>query len=68
MNKFTLKSFRPLAVIGAATVATASQAAIDVSSVVTEVAGTAAPIALIGGAVLLIMVGIAAYKWVRRAM
>jgi len=40
----------------------------DVSSVVTEIGGTAAPIAAIGAAVLLVFVGIKTFKWVRRAM
>ena len=47
---------------------TASAAAVDVSAVVTDIAAQAAPIALIGAAVLILMVGIKAFKWVRRAM
>lgn len=43
-------------------------AAPDVSGVVTAIGGAAAPIAAIGGAVLLVLVGIKIYKWVRRAM
>lgn len=43
-------------------------AAPDVSSVVTEIEGAATPIAAIGAAVLLVMVGIKVFKWVRRAM
>jgi Inovirus Coat protein B len=39
-----------------------------VSGVVTEIGGTAAPIAAIGAAVLLVFVGIKTFKWVRRAM
>lgn len=45
-----------------------AQAAVDVTSVVTEISGASAPIALIGGAVLVVMVGIKVFKWVRRAM
>lgn len=41
---------------------------VDVSGVVTAIEGAAAPIAAIGGAVLLVLVGIKVYKWVRRAM
>ena len=41
---------------------------VDVSSVVSEIQGAAAPIAAIGAAVLIVMVGIKVYKWVRRAM
>lgn len=51
--------------LGASQVASA---AIDVTEVVAEIDGTVAPIALIGGAVLLVVVTIKAYKWVRRAM
>jgi hypothetical protein len=49
--------------------ASASQAAaIDVTAIVAFIAEQAVPISLIGGAVLLIVVGIYAFKWVRRAM
>ena len=41
---------------------------VDVSSVVSAIEGAAAPIAAIGAAVLLVLVGIKVYKWVRRAM
>lgn len=41
---------------------------IDVDDVVTDIGAQAAPVALIGGAVLLLLVGIKAFKWVRRAM
>jgi len=40
---------------------------IDVTSVVSTIAAQATPIAAIGGAVLAILVGIKAFKWVRRA-
>lgn len=43
-------------------------AAPDVTAVVTEISGSAAPIAAIGAAVLLVLVGIKVFKWVRRAM
>lgn len=46
----------------------AHAAAVDVSAVVTEIGGAAAPIASIGAAVLLVLVGIKVFKWVRRAM
>lgn len=45
-----------------------ANAAVDVSAVVTEIQGAAAPIASIGAAVLIVLVGIKVYKWVRRAM
>lgn len=43
-------------------------AAPDVAGVVTEISGAATPIAAIGAAVLLVIVGIKVFKWVRRAM
>lgn len=42
--------------------------AIAVADVVTAIGAQAAPIALIGSAVLLLVVGIKAFKWVRRAL
>lgn len=66
MNK-TLN--RALVVAGALTAAGASQAAaIDVSAVVTEIGAQTAPIASIGAAVLLLVVAIKAFQWVRRAL
>lgn len=47
---------------------TAQAAAVDVTGVVADIAAQAAPIALIGAAVLLLIVGIKAFKWVRQAM
>lgn len=46
----------------------ASAAAIDVADVVTDIGAQAAPVALIGTAVLILFVGIKAFKWVRRAL
>lgn len=43
-------------------------AAVDVDDVVTDIAAQAASITAIGGAVLLIIVGVKAFKWVRRAL
>lgn len=43
-------------------------AAVDVAAVVTDIGAQAAPVAAIGAAVLLLLVGIKAFKWVRRAM
>jgi len=69
MKKFCLKE---KAIIGTAAIAAvaapAANAAIDVSSVTSEIAATAAPIGLIGGAILVMWVGVKAYKWVRAAM
>lgn len=46
----------------------ANAAAVDVAAVVTDIGAQAAPIGLIGGAVLLIYVGVKAFKWVRGAL
>jgi len=40
----------------------------DVTAVVTAIGDAATPIAAIGAAVLIVMVGIKVLKWVRRAM
>lgn len=53
----------PLLLAGAA-----AHAAVDVSDVVTEIQGASAPVAAIGAAVLIVLVGVAVYKWIRRAM
>jgi len=72
LPKTTRRPFLPVATAAAAGALSllpmASQAAIDVSSVVTEINGLTAPIALIGAAVLIVVVTIAAYKWIRRAI
>ena len=46
----------------------ANAAAIDVTAVVTDIAAQAAPIAAIGAAVLMLHVGVKAFKWVRQAL
>lgn len=60
--------FLKLAALAAATAATTANAAIDVSGVTTEISATLVPIGLIGAGVLLVIVGIKAFKWVRGAM
>lgn len=49
-------------------VAFASGGGVDVGPVVTAIQGASVPIASIGAAVLIVLVGIKVYKWVRRAM
>lgn len=51
-----------------AVVGSANAAAVDVAAVVTDIGAQAAPIALIGSAVLLIYVGVKAFQWVRKAL
>ncbi len=60
---------RGLVAAGALTLAGASQAAaIDVGGVVTEIGAQAAPVAAIGAAVLMLMVAVKAFQWVRKAL
>lgn len=60
---------RALVGVGGLVLAGASQAAaIDVGDVVADIAAQAAPVAAIGAAVLLLVVGIKAFQWVRRAL
>lgn len=60
---------RGLLAAGALTlVGSANAAAVDVAAVVTDIGAQAAPIGLIGAAVLLIYVGVKAFQWVRRAL
>ena len=46
----------------------ANAAAIDVADVVTDIGAQATPVGLIGAAMLLLVVGIKAFGWVRRAL
>lgn len=52
----------------AAGTAAAAPASIDVTAVTDAIAATLTPIGAIGAGVLLVIVGIKTYKWVRRAM
>lgn len=53
---------------GAAAFQPAHAAAISVTDVVADIAAQAAPVAAIGSAVLILFVGIKAFKWVRKAL
>lgn len=71
MNRFNLQSRRFAQAAAAGALVLASQAhaaAVDVSAVTTDIAAQAAPIAAIGAAVLVLIVGVKAFKWVRAAM
>lgn len=60
---------RGLAAVSAITLTSAAKAdAVDVAAVVSDIAAQAAPIGLIGAAVLLIYVGVKAFQWVRKAL
>lgn len=71
MNRFNLQTRRiaQAAALGSLVLASQAQAAaIDVTDVVADIAAQAAPIGLIGAAVLLIFVGVKAFRWVRSAL
>lgn len=69
MKKFPQIVRNAVAAAGVAIAAGAANAeAIDVGAVVADIAAQAAPIALIGGAVLVVYVGVKAFKWVRGAL
>lgn len=71
MNQFNMQTrrFAQVGAVGALVLASqAHAAAVDVTAVVADIGAQAAPIAAIGAAVLVLMVGIKAFKWVRRAM
>lgn len=58
----------PVALAAVTASAMSQAAAVDVTAVVTDIGAQATPIAAIGAAVLILLVGIKAFKWVRRAM
>lgn len=70
MNKSVLTPARrlSLAAVIAAASSGAMAAAVDVAAVVTDIGAQIAPIVLIGGAVLLVMVSVKAFRWVRSAL
>lgn len=71
MNRFNAQTRRFAAVAAAGALAlagNANAAAVDVSGVVTDIGAQTASIVAIGGAVLLVYVGVKAFKWVRSAL
>ena len=69
MSKFNLSVVKKSAVaVAAAVAATASQAAPDVTEVVSDIDGAEAPIAAVAGASLGAYVAIRVWKLVRRAI
>ena len=46
----------------------AQAAAVDVTALVSDIGAQVASIVLVGGAVLLVMIAVRAFKWVRAAM
>lgn len=70
MNRLNLQTLRLAAAAAGAALVTSGvhAAAIDVGDVTADIGAQAAPIALIGAAVLLITVGVKAFKWVRSAL
>ncbi len=72
MNKFArvLRSSKAATTAALAVIAAtnAQAAAVDVSSVVTEIGAQAGPVSLIGTAILALFVGIKAFKWVQKVL
>lgn len=68
MRQIIINTGRKVAVVAGLSGAAVANAAVDVTAVTAEISGAAAPIAAIGAATLIVMVGIKVYKWVRRAM
>jgi len=54
--------------LAGATLAGSSMAAIDVTSVTTALTDAGTAVATVGAAVLVVIVGVAAYKYIRRAL
>jgi Inovirus Coat protein B len=46
----------------------ASAAAVDVTALVTDIGSQVAPVVLVGGAILLVLIAVKAFKWIRAAM
>lgn len=70
MNKLALVriSRKSLPVALAAFATGAMAAPIDVTALVTDIGAQIAPIVLVGGAVLLVVVSVKAFRWVRSAL
>ncbi|PUA99151.1 virion coat protein B [Acidovorax sp. 107] len=71
MNRFNMQTRRAAQIAAASALVLASQshaAAIDVTPVTADISAQAAPVAAIGAAVLVLFVGIKAFKWVRKAL
>lgn len=66
MNKNVQRGLVAAGVLAAT--ASANAAGIDVTTVVTDIAAQSASISLVGGAVLVLYVGIKAFRWVRSAL
>lgn len=54
--------------LGLFATAAASQAVIDVTAITTAVSDASVAISTVGAAVLIAMVGLHVYKWIRRAL
>jgi hypothetical protein len=69
LNKLRNKGAALVAVGSTAlAVGSANAAAVDVTTVTAAIAETLTPIGLIGAGVLLVLVAVKTYKWIRRAM
>lgn len=69
MSKFNASTLRAAGAAAAlAMTGAANAAAVDVADVVTDIGAQVTSIIAIGGAVLLVMVAVKAFRWVRSAL
>lgn len=61
------KYFSCLTFLAIATATSAANAAIDVSSTTSAISDAGVAVATVGGAALLVFIGIKVYHWIRRA-
>ncbi len=68
MNKSHATKVAALMAAGMTFAEASLAAAVDVSAVVTDIGAQAAPIGLVGGAVLLIFLAVKAFNWIKRTL
>lgn len=68
MGNSKLSALALLGSTAALAMGSASAAAVDVTAVTTAISDTLTPIGAIGAGVLLVIVAVKTYKWIRRAM
>lgn len=66
MNKQIARRLAALGLLGAS--AASQAAAVDVTALTADIAAQSVPIVAVGGAVLLIVIAVKAFKWVRSAV
>jgi len=62
------KKLLPVVALGALMTQAAHAAPVDVSGVVTNIGEQIGPVTAIGGGILLVIVAVAAFRWIRSAL